>query len=555
MSMKLIRAVYYTRVSTNKEEQEQSFEAQEAYFKELLSEKNGYKLVDGYCEKGISGTKISKRPEFNRMLEDAGLRKVINKDTPQEIRKKFISTDYVLTTDEPKFDMIFVKDSSRLARNTDISVILKKLKDKDVFVHFVDLGRSNENPNDDLVLNMLFSLAQQESVDKSAKVRFGALQSAKGGKIRCGNQLYGYTYNKEENTLRIIEEEAKVVKKIFELRAEGDGTRKICNYLKEQGIKTRKGVDFRHNVVSRILQNPTYSGKLVRNKFDCNMIGETGGQRQKPKEEWIIDYTDKVDKIINDEIFDKVQELIDSTINNNGKIKKGEYKGRTEFARKIICGKCGKYYTRNTGKLANEETTVFYNCATKKQYGVNACNSKNIKLEELENVISFYLKKGQYKKTTKEYLDMVIKKEEEKKATLYIDLSNEKEIEDINQQIEHSKEKLNKILDLLLEDNSESAKDVFNNKKQEIELEIRDLEKKLRELTLSDELRKEKENRINENIQRLMKYCDETPEEITRDEFIKEYLERFVVSENGDLSIVTTAFVTFATLAELFNKE
>lgn len=550
MSKKLIRAVYYTRVSTNKEEQEQSFEAQEAYFKELLSKKNGYELIGGYCEKGVSGTKLSKRPEFNRMLEDAGLRKVINKDKPQEIRKKFISADYVLTDNESKFEMIFVKDSSRLARNTDIGIILKKLKDKGVYVYFCDLNRSNENPNDDIVLNMLFSLAQQESVDKSAKVRFGALQSAKNGKIRCGNQLYGYTYNKEENTLRIIKEEAKVVKKVFELRSKGNGARKICNYLNEKGIKTRKGVEFKQNVISRMLQNPTYTGRLVRNKFDCHMIGESGGQTQKDKSEWIIEDSDKVDRIIDDETFNKVQELINANISKNNGISKGQYKGRTELAQKIVCEKCQKYYTRNTDKLADGSKKIFYNCATKKSKGKNFCDSRNVSSEEIEHMINFFIQKGQYKKTTKNFLNIIIERQELKKASLYTNKSDTKEIEDIKKQIEDYKVQLNKLVDIFLGDNSNSAKEVFNSKKELIENDMKKLENRLGELTLSDREIEKKENEINHDIKALQKYCEEVPEDITREEFIRDHLISFVVKDDGKVYIFTKTHKLYVKLSK-----
>lgn len=550
MSKKLIKAVYYTRVSTNKEEQEQSFEAQEAYFKELLSKKNGYELIGGYCEKGVSGTKLSKRPEFNRMLEDAGLKKVINKDKPQEIRKKFISANYVLTDKEAKFEMIFVKDSSRLARNTDIGVILKKLKDKGVYVHFVDLNRNNKNPNDDILLNMLFSLAQQESVDKSAKVKFGASQSAKNGTIRCGNQLYGYAYNKEENTLRIIEEEAEIVKTIFQLRVGGNGSRKICNHLKEQDVKTRKGVDFRPNVVSRILQNPAYTGKLVRNKWDCNLIGESGGQTQKDKSEWIIEDTDKVDRIIDDETFNKVQELIYANINKNNGISKGKYKGRTEFAQKIVCEKCEKYYTRNSDKLADGSKKIFYNCATKKSQGKKFCDSRNVSSEEIEDMINFFIQKGQYKKTTKNFLNIIIERQELKKASLYINKSDTKEIDDINKQIEDYKGQLNKLVDIFLGDNSNSAKEVFNTKKELIETNIKKLENRLEELTLSDRQIEEKENEINHDIKALQRYCDEVPENITREEFIRDHLNSFLVKDNGKLYILTKTHSLYVKLSK-----
>lgn len=103
-----------------------------------------------------------------------------------------------------------------------------------------------------------------------------------------------------------------------------------------------------------------------------------------------------------------------------------------------------------------------------------------------------------------------------------------------------------------LEDDSGSAKELYYSKKNEIDSEIKILEKRRKELTLSQE---EKENETNKNIETLKRCYEETPEGITRDEFIKEYLECFVVSDAGVLRIVTMAYVTYVTLDILFSDK
>lgn len=539
MKKNLIKVACYCRVSTKSEEQEQSFEAQQEYFKEKLSYKNGYELVKIYADKGASGTDFSKREQFNEMLDECGIIKKEVKVRPSEIRKKYISIDYVVDADvTPKFNLIYVKDSSRFARNTEVSRIISRLREQGVFVYFEDLNKSTENPNEKMLIDFMFSMAEQESISRSTKVRFGNMQSAKDGIVRS-MRLYGYTYNKKENSLRIIPEESEVVKLIFKLRLEGKGGRVIASILKDRGITNRQGNPWRFNTINSMLQNPVYCGKVARNRWYSSRMYGKDIVRLNNKEDWIVEDSQKVDKIIDEKIFNEVQDLIEDNRQKVGK-QRGKYVGSSELAGKITCSKCFRKYTRNV-----DRGRVFYNCSNKKQNGTGACNGRNVQEYEIESLLEVYLEKGEYKKMSEKQLNCIIDRYEEKKATLYMFDENKNEIESIEQKISKCKNKLSKLLSIFLDDDSEGAKDVYENQKEAINKDITILERELRKLKITDKEKKEHVEKIESNIHFLNKLIQTLKEDISREEFIDECLDGIVVKEDGLYGITTSDTLFF----------
>lgn len=541
----------YCRVSTNSKDQENSFENQKDYFERELSKENGFDLIDIYSDKGLSGTDFRKRDGFNKMLYDAGLDRIEASARSNEIRNKYITSTYVITDRTPKFKYIYVKNSSRFARNTEVNVILNRLRDKGVYVYFLDLNKSTEDPNDNIMLNFMFSIDERESIDKSNKVRFGAGESAKKGKIRVGNQLYGYNYNKEENTLRIIEEEASVVKEIFDLRLEGKGCRQIANELRERNIKTRSGSYFRENVILRILKNPIYTGKVVRNKYDCSTLFGNNQRKLKDRDEWIVQDSNRVDKIIDDDTFDKVFKLIKENYSEG----MGIYRGNTKYSGKIKCAKCMKNYTMNRDvktRKYGDYIREFYNCSTKKSKGTKYCDNKNHKVEEFDRIIKEYCD-GYYRKlATSLYSEANDLFEFKKDIILKEDLNCEK-MNVIKEEIKKHKNKLNILIDKLLEDDSDIIKDIFEERKIKITTDIKELEKKLHYYSENETERLQRINKINKLLNYLRDECNNINEVIDEDKFIKDDLVYFIVDMDR-IKILTQIEVTFNNLIELLNE-
>ena len=163
---------------------------------------NGYKLIEIFSDKGLTGTKFANRDEFNRMLQMAGLDIDVVNGKSIYTASKFKKSC---------FQYIYVTNTSRFARNIEVVGIIRALKEKGVYVVFKDLGKSTENPQDEMLLQIMFTMDEQESRDKSLKVTNGYKRSAiRTDKIHTNSRIYGYTLYKEENRLEVIRRRLKL---------------------------------------------------------------------------------------------------------------------------------------------------------------------------------------------------------------------------------------------------------------------------------------------------------------------------------------------------------
>lgn len=377
------RVVAYCRVSTKSTDQLNSFENQQDFFERTTSERPDYELVHIYADRGVSGTKLQ-RPEFDRMLYDAGLdiREVRNESHDQ--RKEFVKYVTVRSSErKPKFNLILVKDLSRFARNVLLEDILRDLKSAGVYVEFIQHRASTENDGDYLKIQNYAMYAEEESRDKSRKVQFGVEQGARKGKIGTHPKLYGYQYIKAENRHVIVPEEAAVVRRIFERYADGLGIRRILNHLEAEGIKTREGKRFGPTTIKHLLANEKYYGKVYRRKWTHGELFARVSPRVRDRGDWleVQGLGDKMPAIIDEALFMKCQTIRDGRNDESGQ--RGVYKGITPYAGLIYCGVCGDTYISNMDKGRR-----FYNCSRKKHRGTKECASRNLQLCELEDALT-----------------------------------------------------------------------------------------------------------------------------------------------------------------------
>ena len=296
-----VKVCAYCRVSTKEDEQLDSYNNQIRFFEREFGERAGYELVEIYRDRGTSGTKLS-RPGFDKMILDAG------------IDKRHIDGDLYRIIDKPKFNRILVKNASRFARNVSADMLLKTLKKNGVFVDFVSSGVSTENNDENIIVNIYLAIAEGESREKSERVRFGIKEGIKRGNIHSHNGIYGYKYYpKPENRLEVREDEAEIVRLIFDLYANRNmGVQRIGEYLTEHGIFTRQGKPFSGRSLLIMLRNETYTGRGVRNKFTNGAIFEKHPTRETGNA--VIFETDKVPAIIDMETFEKAQSVLESKV-------------------------------------------------------------------------------------------------------------------------------------------------------------------------------------------------------------------------------------------------
>ena len=404
------RVVAYARVSTDKKDQKNSLENQTTYFQRELERNTDCQFVkinhksicdNGvYHDRGFSGTKL-KRPAFDKMLEDAGLQAIIDADSETK------TTKYKVIA-EPKFDIIYIKDTSRFARNIVAIDVLRTLKENNVFVRFLDIGKTTENDADMTYIGIFLQFAEQESTDRSRKVHFGYAESIRQGKIYTGGRkLIGYDLDEKTNCLIINEKEAELVRLVFDLYTEeGLGQQLICNKLAELGYFNLKGNKYTRSTIKRMLCNEKYKGesnsgryeykgysglfthqpKTMRN-YDDELRQQARDAQKKLLEQGIV----KIPAIISEEQFEKAQHITDSNrkaYNNNC-----TYHGITDYAKKIKCG-CGGWYTAQSRKYSKGSKSFirYYACQHRFAYdeynNVPKCDNPSIREDKLDTFLS-----------------------------------------------------------------------------------------------------------------------------------------------------------------------
>ena len=465
-SSDVMKIAAYARVSTEKESQVESFEKQIEFFNEF-TKKNGYELYKLYADEGISGKQIKHRKQFQQMMQDAKLK---------------------------KFDKVVVKDVSRFARNTvDLLQSIRELKSYGIEVDFLNNGEIMEGGSE-FILTILGAMAQQESANMSKRVKFGKDITAQKGRVP--NLVFGYDKIPDERyTLKINEEEAKIVKEIFESYVyKGFGTTKIAWNLNDRGIRTKKTKSkWVQTSIVRILKNPIYTGRVTNKKSEViDFI--TGTRKELPEEEWIVVETPEM-RIISDELFNRAQALLEqrsSEFKLNNKREKTEY----VFSTLIYCKHCGYSFRRMKRKYsADGKKYIRWVCSGRNSMGVNHCpNTTTIDEEELLNAIKIYLKsiisnKKNFMKSVEKEFEKITKLRE----------TNERSEESLLKEIEKVTVKKQKYMEMFQNEiiNIQELKKYTNPLNEDIARLERELKLITSEIKEKDVLQKELSKTIN----------------------------------------------------------
>lgn len=348
----------YCRVSTDKEDQLNSLEVQKEFFQEY-AQKNNYTLARLYADEGISGTKIKKRKEFQRMLADA---------------------------ERGLFDMVVVKDISRFARNTvDLLESVRRLKALGIEVQFLTANMTSMGGSE-FVLTVMGALAQEESANMSKRVKFGKKMNAAKGRVP--NFVYGYDKIKGEYfTLDINQEEAAIVRQIFRwYNYEGYGAFKIASMLNEQGYHTKRNCLWTQNAICGILTNELYTGKIINGKQEVRDF-LTGQREDRKEEDWMI--VDKPElRIIEQSEFDLAQSILHSRY-DRFKMNRTRHSNAHLFSTLIKCKDCGWSFRRMVRRYKN--TYVRWVCSGHNGKGADSCpNAVTVDEDELIEVLQSY---------------------------------------------------------------------------------------------------------------------------------------------------------------------
>mgnify|MGYP005769067003 CR=1 FL=1 len=484
-----LRVCFYARVSTDSDVQINSLNNQLFYYEDYIKSKKSWVYVNGYVDEGISGVRVEKRSAFKKMIEDAI---------------------------QGKFDLIIIKEVSRFARDLEDSIhYIRILKEANVGIFFENQNLNTFDTNSELILNIMFNLAQDESKKLSARVKFGHKEAIRKGHVLGSSNIIGY--KKDKCKLVIVEEEAKLIKKIFELYASGEyGFYKLSKELASLGYYNKKGNFYDKDTLKRIISNPKYKG-FYRGKTS-EIIDYRTKKRIKIEENKQIIYKcskDIIPAIVSEELWDKANEILKNRIKNYSS--DNHFNGSLKycFSSKIYCGEHNVNFQRTYSSKRKKRPT--WSCSLYLQYRLEACASPIIAEADLYNIF-------------KQIMNSLIP--EKKKIinnilNLYknIDKTNQYDFElnTIDKQLKLIENKKTMVLELLF---------TGELKKDELKVQFEQFEKDIKDLNQKREKILEQINILNQNKNNIVNIKKSIQEEIegnSLEGFIRKFVDEIII--------------------------
>ena len=358
-----LRVTFYARVSTDQDEQINSLENQVQYYTELIQSRPAWRFVPGYIDEGISGGTTKKRDDFNRMIRDAKA---------------------------GMFDFIITKEISRFSRSTLDSIkYTQELLENNVGVLFQNDNINTLDTDSEFRLVIMAGVAQDEIRKLSERLKFGFRQAIKNGHVLGNDKLYGY--DKKDCVLTINEKEAEIIRLVFDLYGNQRlGVRTVSKRLTELGYTSREGNAFNTLTIRHILENPKYKGWYCGNKT------RSMDYRKKKalflnESEWVSYPDPSIPAIVPEEVWDRANALFKQR-SARAKAHGVGYQSRYPYSGKIICGKHGTSFHRQSFKTKEGETE-FWRCKIYRQHGRAGCDLPAIRTGELDAILAEQFRK------------------------------------------------------------------------------------------------------------------------------------------------------------------
>lgn len=348
---KHLRVAPYCRVSTDKEEQLSSYEAQIEYYTDKINANPDWTMVRLYADEGITGTSAKKRKDFLKMIQDC---------------------------QRGKIDLVITKSVSRFCRNTlDGLNYVRRLKQCGVGVYFEKENVNTLYMDNEMILTFMMSQAQAESESLSGNVRWGHRKNFKDGKVYYNYKGFlGYRKGPDGQP-EIDPEQAAVVRRIFARYLLGHSVRQIVTDLMVDGIKTATGKAVWHDsVIQKMLCNEKYIGDaLLQKTYIADLFTKEKRVNNGELPKYYVH--DCHPAIIDRETFQKVQEEIArrSSIRKTSsktKTELGKYCGKYVLSELLVCGECGSPYRRVIWTQKGEKRVV-WRCQNRLEHGKKLC--------------------------------------------------------------------------------------------------------------------------------------------------------------------------------------
>lgn len=346
-----LKVAAYARVSTDTEEQLNSYTAQCNYYRDLIANNPDYEFVGLYTDEGITGTCMKKRDGFNRMIEDA-----LN----------------------GKIEKILIKSISRLGRNTvDNLTAIRSLRAKGVDIYFENQNISTMNMSSELIVTIFSSLAQEESRSISDNVSWGKQRQFERGEFSLPySQFLGYKKGANGKP-EIVEKEAEIVRRIYRLFLNGYTPSNIATLLTSEKIPTPGGKEkWSTSTITSILQNEKYCGcALLQKCYVPDFLTHKSVPNDGQLKQYFIE--DSHPAIIRKEVFELVQGEFEKRRNQQRMVRNNVFSG------KIYCADCGGLYGAKVWHSTDKYRKVIFQC-NRKFKNKTKCTSGNLSEESIK---------------------------------------------------------------------------------------------------------------------------------------------------------------------------
>lgn len=498
------RVAAYCRVSTDHEDQANSFESQQRYFRQYIERNPDWELYEIFADEGISGTNTKKRSEFKRMIACAK---------------------------EGDFDLIITKEISRFARNTlDSIYYTRDLKKHGVGVIFMNDNINTLDGDAELRLAIMSSIAQEESRKTSERVKWGQKRQMEQGVV-FGRSMLGYDV--KDGKMTINEDGAKIVRLIFHKFAnENKGTYVIARELREAGITPMRVKEWSNTVILRVIRNEKYCGDLVQKKTFTPDFLSHEKKYNRGEEEFVI-IKDHHEPIVSRELFEKANRILDEkSLTQEGKAK---HSNRYPFSGKIKCGCCGssyvaRYKNRNNG--TRYKAWQCYKSATQgsphtdKAGNQLGCSNPSIRNEDAVHIMYLVTRSLQLeeKKITANLLSVI-----QSVLSVNTDYSH---IEKLKEQIQTVEDKRTQLIDLCI--SGAITKQEFITKREACDKEISELQDTISGIDQQHLLADQQESVMKEITAAIHEIVSGVEYE---DAFYSQILEKMVVQSKDTVDV------------------
>lgn len=495
-----LRVTFYARVSSEKDEQLNSLDNQISYYRDMIQRNQNWTYVDGYIDEGLSGMSTLKRENFQNMVADG---------------------------ENGKFDLIITKEITRFARNTLDSIqYTRKLLASGVGVFFQNDNINTLDEDSELRLTIMSGIAQDELRKLSSRIRFGHEQAIKKNVVLGNSRIFGY--DKKDKKLIINEDEAKMVRELFELYATDEySMMQIEEIFWNKGYRNLNGNKICHSTMSNTISNPKYKGYYVGNKVKIiDMF--TKKQKFLPPEEWVMfkDETGEiVPAIVSEELWEKANEILKRR-SKDVKDRQNLCTHRNLLTGKLFCTHCGTAYYRRDSKDRTGNMNSKWVCSNKIKSGTDTCPSFAIYEEEIKPVLFEIFKE------TSETGEKLIETYVEMYKTMEDGNNFAGEIKKHHNTIEAESKKKSKLLEYNI--NGKISDKDFLKMNDECSKVIEEAEKEIAELKKQMNSRDEFRKHIEEIRRILIEAEKDAQNGVINRAFISKYIDKIYVTPYND---------------------